>query len=143
MRKPMLVLAWGNPSRGDDGLGWAFAETLLGHAGASLEIDVDYQLQIEHAARMAEGRGVLFVDAASAGPSPYDLRPLAPRHHRGFSSHHVPPEELLGLAIELFGQLPLAWLLAIRGYEFDQFGERLSEAARRKRTPSSGRNPSM
>ena len=47
-----------------------------------------------------------------------------------FSSHHVSPGSLLALARDLFDSEPEAWLVGIRGYEFDEFGERLSEGAR-------------
>ena len=30
---------------------------------------------------------------------------------------------------ELFGKKPEAWMLAIRGYDFNEFGERLSDQA--------------
>jgi hypothetical protein len=37
---------------------------------------------------------------------------------------------VLALALELFGVEPRAWLLGIRGYEFNEFEEALSPAAR-------------
>ena len=39
------------------------------------------------------------------------------------------PGEILALAGELFGRSPEAWLLGIRGYDFDGFGEDLSVGA--------------
>ena len=47
-----------------------------------------------------------------------------------FSSHSVRPEAVLTLAKELFGGEPKGYILGIRGYEFDEFGQRLSDAAR-------------
>ena len=37
---------------------------------------------------------------------------------------------MLALSRDLFHAEPEAWLLGIRGYEFDEFGERLSGRAR-------------
>jgi hypothetical protein len=36
---------------------------------------------------------------------------------------------VLALALDLFRAEPEAWLIGIRGYEFDDFGERLSPRA--------------
>jgi Ni,Fe-hydrogenase maturation factor len=47
-----------------------------------------------------------------------------------FSTHSVPPATVLALARELFAAEPEAWLLGIRGYEFDEFRESLSKRAR-------------
>jgi len=37
---------------------------------------------------------------------------------------------LIAMAEDLFGGTPEAWVLGIRGYDFDEFGEGLSGAAR-------------
>jgi hypothetical protein len=37
---------------------------------------------------------------------------------------------VLGLANELFGSVAKGYILGIRGYEFNEFGERLSSKAR-------------
>ncbi len=64
---PLLVLAVGNPSRGDDALGPRLLDALHA-AGADLDGQVellgDFQLQIEHVLDLRGRRAVLFVDAA-------------------------------------------------------------------------------
>ncbi len=63
MSAPLLVFGWGNLSRGDDALGPLFVQQLrlLAGADAGNRVDFleDYQLQIEHALDLAEGRAEL------------------------------------------------------------------------------------
>ena len=46
-----------------------------------------------------------------------------------FSSHSISPEGVLALARDLFCAIPRAYLLGIRGYEFNEFGQNLSPRA--------------
>lgn len=125
-----LVLAWGNPGRLDDGLGPAFARALSAKAMTGVTVTSDYQLQIENAADLASYSRVVLVDADRAGSGPFRIRALEPADSGlGFSTHSVTPAALLALARDLFGAEPEAWLVGIRGYEFDDFGEALSERA--------------
>ncbi len=125
-----LVIGYGNPGRLDDGLGPAFAERIQALAIPGVTVDADYQLTIEDAAALAQHDLILFADASVEGPSPFALQPLeAQPAGLGFSSHSLSAGALLGLAKELFGASPHAYLLGIRGYEFNDFGERLSEQA--------------
>ena len=134
-----LVLAWGNPGRGDDGLGPAFADLLGAYAGFSLTVDSGYQLQVEDAAEIARHDRVLFVDADRAGEGPFRFQRLAPAAGvPSFTTHSVAPGELLGLARSLFGAEPEAWLLGIRGYHFDEFVEELSAPARANLAAAAG-----
>jgi hydrogenase maturation protease len=126
-----LVLGWGNPGRGDDGLGPALAELLGERAIAGVEVESDYQLQVEDAADCARHERVIFVDADRSGLEPFSCRRLAPTTSAlSFSSHSVSPGGLLALTRELFGREPEAWLVGVRGYEFDSFHEGLSRRAR-------------
>lgn len=125
----VLVLGYGNPGRRDDGLGPAAAAALeqLGLPGVTVEFD--YQLTVEDAAAAARHDAVLFIDAACRGPAPYSFRALTPLAEVSFSTHSVAPEAVLGLAAELFQRPTPGWLLGIRGYEFNEFGEGLSARA--------------
>jgi hydrogenase maturation protease len=125
-----LVLGWGNPGRRDDGLGPALAAALSGAEATGVTVESDYQLQPEDAAELARHEEVLFVDAARAGAEPFEVRRLGAAAAGGsFTSHSVSPGQLLAIARDLFGARPRAWLLGIRGYEFDEFGEGLSPRA--------------
>ena len=126
----VLVIGYGNPGRLDDGLGPALAEALTGRDMPGVTIDSDYQLTVEDASAVAAHDVVVFADADVAGPEPFELRPLAAEESLSFSTHSVSPGAVLGLAQDLFGATTKAYVLAIRGYEFDEFGERLSPKAR-------------
>ncbi len=136
----VLVLAYGNPGRRDDGLGPACAAAVERWQVPGVTVSSDYQLTVEDAAAAAQHDAVLFVDAACTGSEPWALRTLgratdvaAERRTGGvsFSSHSAAPEDVLALAALLFHADPAGYVLAVRGYEFDEFGEGLSPAAGR------------
>ncbi|MCL7963166.1 MAG: hydrogenase maturation protease [marine benthic group bacterium] len=125
----VLVLCWGNPGRLDDGLGPCLADRLTSLGLEGVTVESSYQLQIEHADRIAQCDLVVFVDAAATGPSPFLARPLGPMGQPAFSTHALEPGTVLALARELYGANPRAILVGVRGYDFDGFGERLSPRA--------------
>jgi hydrogenase maturation protease len=126
---PCLVIAVGNPSRGDDGLGPALVERLCSagvERGGEVELLTDFQLQIEHALDMQGRRAVLFVDAAWPGAAagatlvPIDADAWPPP-----ASHALRPQAVLHVTEQLGGHAPPAWQLAIEGQSF-ALGEGLS-----------------
>ncbi len=127
-----LILGWGNPGRQDDGLGPALAGAIGADPPTGVDVETDYQLHVEDAAEVARYSRVLFVDADRVGPAPYSVRQLEPTDSSpiSFSTHSVAPEAILALSRDLFDAEPEAWLLGIRGYDFDDFGEGLSDRAR-------------
>lgn len=128
MKPPVLVFGWGNPSRGDDGLGAAFIGEALRRA--HVELLVDYQLQPEHALDLVGREQVLFVDASASGPEPFHLMALEATQHHGAATHRLSPGALLSVFRRVTGMPPpRARLLSIRGWHFE-FGERLSDRAR-------------
>lgn len=130
MSTPTLILGWGNPGRGDDGLGPEFIRAFTELKIPGVVTDSDYQLQVEDAAEVARFRRVLFVDADRRGVEPFWLGRLSPDGNLAFSTHSVSAGGVLALARDLFQAEPEAWILGIRGYQFDEFGERLSIRAR-------------
>ena len=128
-REPrVLVLGYGNPGRQDDGLGPAAAAGIESLGLPSLTAFDNYQLTIEDAMDVAAHDVVWFVDAAKDGPSPYAVRDLLPAPTIEFTSHIVHPEAILAIARQYYGGTPQAFLLAIRGYEFE-FIEALTPGA--------------
>ena len=125
----VLVYGYGNPGRLDDGLGPALVRELAGR-GVEATLETAYQLQVEDAALVAEHGVVVFADADAACAAPFELRPLSPRASTAFSTHSVAPDAVLGLAQEHFGGPVAGFVLGIRGYEFDDYGEKLSPGAR-------------
>ncbi len=128
MKPRMLVFGWGNPSRGDDGLGPAFVGEATRRPG--VELLVDYQLQPEHALDLVGREEVLFVDASTSTPEPFEVFEVAPGPKVTFTSHHLSPGALLAVFERITGKpAPRARVLAIRGSSFD-LGEGLSERGR-------------
>lgn len=119
---PLLVFAWGNPSRGDDALGPLFAEQFAARASAATataEILTDFQLQVEHALDLAGRERVLFVDASADCAPPFEVKRLAPVATASFTTHALAPEALMQVYRRLHDtEPPPCMLLAIRGEGF-------------------------
>lgn len=132
MVQRVLTIGYGNPGRLDDGLGPAMAEMLEALALPGVTVDADYQLTVEDAAAVAQHDAVVFMDAAVTGPEPFSFQRVVPddRSAVTWSSHSLEPAMLMALARDLFGAGAEGFVLAVRGYEFDDFGERLCDRAR-------------
>ena len=133
-RPSLLILAVGNPSRGDDALGPLFLERLAelreqrGN-GDEVELLTDFQLQIEHAVDLENRALALFVDASVSCPPPFQFTRLQPARDTSYTSHALSPAAVL----HVYQQInhvppPPAFQLAIRGERFE-LGEPLSAAA--------------
>lgn len=113
-----LIIGYGNPLRGDDGVGWHIVEAL-----PPMPADVDavtiHQLTPEWAEAISRVDGVVFVDA-TLGDAPGEMRlfPLAPAPFRA-GSHETTPDGLLGMAAGLYNRHPPAYMLTITGASFD------------------------
>jgi len=124
----ILILGYGNPGRGDDGLGPAVAMAVDQLGLPHVTAHDNYQLTIEDALDVAEHDIVWFVDATKTGPSPYAVSALAPVGEVEFTSHIMRPQTVLAIAQQCYGKTPPAFLLGIRGYDFE-FVEQLTPAA--------------
>lgn len=132
MTAPLLVIAVGNRSRGDDALGPLLLDALrAAEPGEQVELLEEFQLQIEHALDLAGRAAVLFVDASRAPvPGGVSLTPLLPQAGPPPASHALAPAALLGVYRQVQrSPAPPAWLLAIQGEDY-ALGEGLGEAAR-------------
>jgi hydrogenase maturation protease len=121
-----LLLACGNPLRGDDGVGWKIAEALQqdpAHAG--VKVIVTQQFTPELAEDLRDADTVVFVDAsattAAGEVTTVELSPAEamPR----MLTHHMPPDSLLKLTQELYGKLPLRAFAVVVGGESFELGE--------------------
>jgi len=140
MTAPFVVLACGNPSRGDDALGPLLLARLadwLATTGdeGSFELIEDFQFQIEHALDLQGRRAALFIDAGAATPAPFTLSPAAAEeatgHRAGHSTHAITPAAVLDVYRRVVGgELPPAFVLCVSGERFG-LGEGLSDAAQR------------
>jgi len=129
-KKRILVIGYGNPGRGDDGLGPAIAARLEALQIPELSVESDYQLSIEHAALAAEHDIVVFADAARDANGPFYFRPVAPAPAGRLGSHSVTPAEVLFLARSCFNASPQGFLLGMHAPDLGRFEEGLSPAAR-------------
>ena len=130
---PLLILGWGNLSRGDDALGpmcvAALRQLLPDDLRHQVEFLDDYQLQIEHALDLLGRKNVLFVDASVSCSAPFKVSPLRPVQDGSFTTHAMSPQALMQVYQNLQGQAPPpCTLLAIRGYAFE-LGEPAGSAA--------------
>jgi hydrogenase maturation protease len=129
-RAPVLVLAVGNPSRGDDALGPMLAARIEAAGWPGVEVVTEFQLQVEHVLDL-QGRSLLIVVDAAVGMSqPCELRRIAPQADFQHTTHALSPEALLATYERVVGPVAAeTWLLCVRGESFE-LGEGLSASAR-------------
>lgn len=134
---PALIIAYGNPLRNDDGLGWSVADALEQKLGsASIEIVRLQQLTPELAEKISRFQTVIFIDAESPDrrdrmPGDVHVEEIAAEDF-GFTahtrfSHFLTPSVLVNLAAKLYGSNVRAFSLAVTGQNFDH-GELISAA---------------
>ncbi|WP_196223438.1 hydrogenase maturation protease [Roseibium sp. RKSG952] len=126
----MLLIGYGNPGRGDDGLGPAFSEGMSARGLPGLEVDTDYQLVAEHAFALSEQDIVIFVDAEIGGEDSFSFREILVGTPDAMGSHSLTPRTVLSLCQTLYGTAPRAYVLGISGYEYGEVKEGLSERAK-------------
>ena len=134
-KKPILLFAYGNLSRGDDALGPLLLERVERiyqhrHCSWPLIFLQDYQLQIEHVMDMQGCEQVVLIDASKALFEPYQFYRVEEHadisHH---STHSISPSKLLHVYRQVHAHpSPPTSMLAIQGCEFE-LGERLSVQA--------------
>jgi len=116
------MFAWGNPSRGDDGVGPWFADRFCDFHGADFELVEGFQLQVEHLLDCQQADLLLFVDANCdhAAAEDYCFCEIAASQDISHSSHQLTPQELLGHYQRVFNQAPPpAFLLTVPGRQFE------------------------
>jgi hydrogenase maturation protease len=128
----ILLYGYGNPGRGDDGLGPALASAIENLGMAGVAVDANYQLTVEDAAEIGGYSAVVFADAAVQGPAPFCFSAIDDSSvgHLGWTSHSVTPTQVVALARDLFGSSVKAYTLGIRGYQFGELDEDLSSGAK-------------
>ncbi|OGS37313.1 MAG: hypothetical protein A2293_06405 [Elusimicrobia bacterium RIFOXYB2_FULL_49_7] len=129
MAGSILVYGFGNPGRGDDGLGIALAEEIERRDLPDVQVETNYQLNAEDALLISEKRLVVFVDASKGISEGYALTRLQPSHTIGFTTHAMSPSSVLALCEELYQKSPETYLLEIAGQEWEMV-ERLSDKAK-------------
>ncbi|MCK9451165.1 MAG: hydrogenase maturation protease [Bacteroidales bacterium] len=130
----ILIYGYGNPGRQDDGLGAAFiAEVdkwVTEQKVENIALDTNYQLNIEDAHLISAYDKVIFVDATIEPIDSYSFTKVIPSDAKvEFTMHAVSPAFVVDLCQKLFSNTPEAWLLHLKGYQWE-FEERLSDQAK-------------
>ena len=107
---PVLVIGYGNPSRGDDALGPLLLEGLEALRTRDRDLDcfdtlTDFQLQVEHAMDMHGYRQVIFVDAAVNLDRPFRFELLHAARDDSYTTHALNPAAVLAV-YEGFYEIP-------------------------------------
>jgi len=138
----VLVVGYGNTLRTDDGVGWHAARLLAGDPRlAGAVVVAEHQLTPELALDLSLASLVILLDASAETPAGTvtvrrltqpgglapsgEIRPGDPGGTPGPTSHHVHPELLLALALELYGWAPEAVVVSV-GIAETSPGERLT-----------------
>jgi hydrogenase maturation protease len=124
-----LIIGYGNPLRGDDGLGWHVAERLRALIRKpEVEILALHQLTPELMDPISRAGNVIFIDAC-VGPVPGEIqeRSLEPQASGAAFSHHATPAALLAGARALYGHAPQATLITVTGADFS-LSDQISDA---------------
>lgn len=146
MKKKTILLGYGNPDRGDDGAAWHILNRLFIFSGqndvdlfsadiTSLNKNIDvwfnFQLLPEYAEIISCYDQAIFIDAHT-GEIKLDLSFMEIKGSIDYSpfTHHMTPATLIAITKSITGKSPKAWLLSVRGYNF-QFDCTLSESTER------------
>ena len=117
--KHVLVIAYGNRLRSDDGIAWQAGEVLRRELPDGAKVICVHQLTPELAEDIALADRVIFLDASSKG------EPGSIRCHTVFAqpgelrfSHQLEPGQVLYLSQHLYSADPQAFLISIAGQCF-------------------------
>jgi hydrogenase maturation protease len=128
-----IILACGNPLRGDDGVALQIASCLQeGYTEPDIETYCVQQWTPELAESISKADLAIFVDASTSIPAgKMRLEEVyASAGHAGTTTHSLSPGELLVLARELYQRAPArAYLLTVGGESFEH-GHQLSDVVR-------------
>jgi hydrogenase maturation protease len=125
----VLVIACGNPLRGDDAVGGQIIETLRNELeDAGIAPQAVHQLTPELAEEISQTETVIFVDAAASSPAgTVAIKRIQKASAPLRFTHSLMPETLLALAHALYGKVPHESLLVRVGARRFDFSEKVSE----------------
>src|SRR4051794_25887596 len=109
----ILVIGYGNPLRGDDGVGWRVAEVIAERRAEQVAVRTGQQLVPEWAIDLHDADTAYFVDASIGVDTP-ELEPVAPDAvARPIDSHELEPAQLLLLTRLVYGRAPRAFVIHV------------------------------
>jgi hydrogenase maturation protease len=127
----VLIIGYGNPLRGDDGVGWRAVEKLQGILREPwVHFLALHQLTPELAQPVADTGLVIFIDASVKDPpGSVGCRAIVPDDDdERIFTHSIIPDRLVSSARRPFGGAPRAFVYTIGG-EFFGYREGLSDIA--------------
>lgn len=133
-KQKILIYGYGNPGRQDDGLGVLLAEEIERWSAekgfVNIHTDSNYQLNLEDADALAKHDLVIFADASREDIGTFTMEPLEASEKSEFTMHSVSPAFVLHLSKQAFNREPEAFLIHIKGYQWEFMSE-MSEKARK------------
>jgi len=129
----ILIYGYGNPGRQDDALGVKLTENIeqwiKNKNISNVEVDCNYQLNIEDSEKISHYDVVIFADASTENIDDFIYTQVNPNDATiEFTMHAVSPAFVLDLCKKLYGKCPTTFLLHIKGYEWE-FTEKISDDA--------------
>lgn len=115
-----IIIGIGNNTRQDDGLGWCFLDNLEKEGYNKENLLYKYQLMVEDAETISNYKTVIFVDACrDILKDGFLFEVLKPSHKFEFTTHAVPPSQILNLCQTVYHKCPKAYLIKITGTNWD------------------------
>jgi hydrogenase maturation protease len=111
-----LIIGYGNPLRGDDGVGWEVASRLaVIIPEEAAHIVTVHQLTPELAESVSEAELVIFIDASNVeNPGTWRCEEVKPRSMSGNSvGHHFDVSALLAYSQAIFHSSPQAFVVSV------------------------------
>ncbi|MDF1516410.1 MAG: hydrogenase maturation protease [Lutibacter sp.] len=115
-----LIIGIGNNTRQDDGLGWKFLSMLEEDGFIVDNLVYKYQLMVEDAELISEFDSVIFIDACKSKlENGFTFERIYSAEEVLFSTHSVPPNQILNLCETIYAKNPKAYLIKIQGCNWD------------------------
>jgi len=115
-----LIIGIGNDTRQDDGLGWCFLDALEKEGFNPENLVYKYQLLVEDADLISNYETIFFVDANKKMlKEGFFIERIYPSVQVSFSTHAVPPNQILNLCETIYNKKPKAYVVIIQGTNWD------------------------
>ena len=119
----ILLYGYGNHGRKDDGLGPALIDLvekwIIQENIKNINVDSNYQLNIEDAYNIRDYDIVIFADASIEDIDDFIVTRVEPSDKVNYSMHSVSPSFVLDLCKKIYNITPETFLLHIKGYTFE------------------------
>jgi len=115
-----LIIGIGNNTRQDDGLGWCFLDALEKKGFNPENLVYKYQLMVEDAEIISNYEKIIFIDANKTNlHNGFLMERIYASNQVAFSTHAVPPNQILNLCETIYNKKPTAFVIKIQGYIWD------------------------